>query len=84
MVEVKKRCILLDMEGEGVHQICSFMWADNFWIMSQSEGISEQMLRDLFQEASRWDLAPKLACLWWTSTCDDEEKVDMNSGTTSG
>ena len=28
---------LLDVEGERAHQICSFMWADNFWIMSHSK-----------------------------------------------
>ena len=33
----KRRAILLDLEGERVHQICSFMWADNFWIMSHSK-----------------------------------------------
>ena len=32
MDEDKKRGVLLDVEGEGAHQICSFMWADNFGI----------------------------------------------------
>ena len=26
--------VLLDFEGEKAHQVCSFMWADNFWILS--------------------------------------------------
>ena len=43
----------------------------------------EQMLR-LIEEASRWDLAPKPASLWWTSTYDSEEKSDINLGTSSG
>ena len=55
--------ILVDLEGEGVHQICSFMWADNFRIMSHSKEILEQMLRDLIAEASRRDLVPKPASL---------------------
>ena len=42
------------------------------------------MLRDLVEEASRWDLVPKPASLWWTSTSDSEEKVDMILCTTSG
>ena len=80
----KRSGILVDLEGEGVHQICSFMWADNFRIMSHSKDILEQMIRDLIAEANRWDLVPKLASLWWTSTYDSEEKIDMNLGTSSG
>ena len=34
--ERKRMGILLDFGGEGTHQICSFMWADNFRIMSHS------------------------------------------------
>ena len=56
--------ILLDLEGEAAHQICSFTWADDFWIMSHSKENLEQMLRDLLEEASRWDLEPKPASLW--------------------
>ena len=26
---MKRKGVLLDVEGEGVHQICSLMWADN-------------------------------------------------------
>ena len=58
--------------------------ADNFLIMSQSKEISEQMFRDLIEEANRWDLVPKQASLWWTCTYDSEKKIDMILGTTSG
>ena len=75
---------VLDLEEDGVHQICSLMWADNFWIMSHSKENLEQMQRELTEEADKWDLVPKPASLWWTSTYDSEEKVDMNLGTTSG
>ena len=35
---VKKRTgAILDLDGQQAHQICSFMWADNDWIMSYSE-----------------------------------------------
>ena len=60
------------------------MWADNFGIMSHSKENMERMLRVLIEEASRWDLEPKPASLWWTSTHDAEEKVDMILGTTAG
>ena len=43
-------------EGGGGHQICSFMEADNFWIMSHSKKHLEQMLKDLTEEAARVDL----------------------------
>ena len=59
------------------------MWADNFWIMSHSKENMVRMLRDLIELASRWDLVPKPASLWWTSTYDDEEKVDMILDTTA-
>ena len=45
--------------------------------MSHSQENLEQMRRDLIEEASRWSLVPKPVCLWWTSTYDSEEKVDM-------
>ena len=51
--------ILMDKE----HIRCTFMWADNFWIMTHSKSHLEQMLRDLIQEAEKWDLAPsRQAC----------------------
>ena len=36
--------LLLDIKGEKAHQICSFMWDDNFWIMSHSKGNLSRML----------------------------------------
>ena len=57
------------------------MLADNFWILSHSKESLEQMLRDLIEEASRWDLKPKTASLWWTSTYASEERSDMILGT---
>ena len=40
----------------GCHQICSFMWADSHWILSQSKAHLEHMMIDLIEEAERWDL----------------------------
>ena len=68
----------LDLEGQTAHQICSFMWADNFWIVSLCEKSPEQVLRDLNQEAEKWGLAPKPSSLWSTSTFDSEEKSDLS------
>ena len=35
---VRKRMgVLSDLEGQRAHQMCSFTWADNFWIMSHSK-----------------------------------------------
>ena len=55
-----------------------------FRIVSYSEENLEQTLRDLIEEASSCDLVPKPASLWWTSTYDSEEMIDMILGTTSG
>ena len=74
---VRKRIgILLDLEGEKAHQIRSFTWTDNFWIMSHSKGNLEQMLQNLIEEAEKWDLVPKHASLWWASTYEPEERCD--------
>ena len=35
------------------------------------------MLYDLIEEAEKWGLAPKPASLWWTSTCEAEERSGM-------
>ena len=58
-------------------QICSFMWGDNFWIMSHSERNLEQMPHDLIAEAEKWDLASETASLWWTSTFEEEERSEV-------
>ena len=60
------------------------MWADDFWVTPHRKENVEQTLRDLDEEASRRDLEPKPASLWWTSTYDSEEKSDVNLGSTSG
>ena len=73
--------VILALEGQTTHQICSLMWPDNFWIMSHSKENFEQMLRDLIEESEKWDLAPKPASLWWTSVYDSEEKIDFSIDT---
>ena len=61
MGEAKKRCSLdIDEEGGDEHQICSFMWVGDFWIMSLSKKHLEQTLKDLIEEAAKVDLEPKL------------------------
>ena len=48
--------------------------ADNFWLVSHSKKNLKEMLQDIIEEARRWDLLPKAASLWWTSTYEAEEK----------
>ena len=52
--------------------------------MSHSRGNLEQMLRDSIEEAEKWDLGPKNASLWWTSTYEPEESSDLSIDTKSG
>ena len=46
-------------------------------LLSQSKENLEHMLKELVEEVSKWDLEPKPASLWWTSTCANEEPEDM-------
>ena len=57
----QRKGVLMDIEteGGGEHQICSFMWTDNFWTMSHSKKHLEQMLKDPIEEAGKADLEPK-------------------------
>ena len=57
--------------------MCSFMWSDDFWMRSRSNRNLEQMLRDLIEEAEKWDLAPEPASLWWTCTYAEEERSEV-------
>ena len=63
----------------GQHQICSIMWADNFSVLSHSKMHLEQMMREVVEEAGRWNLEPKPTSLWWTSKAED--MVTMNKRT---
>ena len=71
---------ILDVEGEGEHQICSFTCTDNFWIMSHSKKHLEQMLKDLIEEAGKVDLEPKPASLWWTKAHMPLKRGGYDSG----
>ena len=54
----KKMGVFLDFEGKKkAHQICSFMWADNFWTLSHPKSNLEQMLRDLIENPGKVGLS---------------------------
>ena len=71
--------VLLDFEGEKAHLICSFMR-----VLSHFKRNLEQMLRDLMEEAEKWDLLAKSAGLRWTSTYEPEERCDLSIDTKTG
>ena len=52
--------------------------------MSHSKSYNEQMLRDLIEEAGKWDLVHKPASFWCTSTYEPEERCDLPTDTMSG
>ena len=60
----QRKGVLMGIEPEReVHQICSFIWADNFWIMSRSKKHLEQMLKYLMKKRLKWIWSPNLqAC----------------------
>ena len=43
--------VIVNCDGGHAHQICSFMWADNYGIMSHSKTHLEQIKKDLLEEA---------------------------------
>ena len=45
--------------------------------MFHSKRSLEQMQRDLIEAAEKWDVAPKPASLWWTSTYEEEERSEV-------
>ena len=77
---VRKRMgVLLDFEGEKAHQICSFIVGRQ---LLDHVPLPNKFGTDA-TEVRRWDLAPKPASLWWTSTYEPEEKCDLSIDTTS-
>ena len=76
--------VLVNSREGPSHQVCSFTWADNNRIMSHSKAHLEQMLKDLIEDAERWDVEPKPASLWWTSTYASEMMEDITIGTRTG
>ena len=52
--------------------------------LSHSKSHSEQVLKDLIQETAKWDLEPKPASLWWTSTYGSEERQELTIDTETG
>ena len=49
--------------------------------MSHSKEHLEHMMKELMEEAEKWDLLPKPASLWSSSTRADEVKEDMTMKT---
>ena len=50
-------------DGKRCHN-CSILWADNYWVMSPSEGHAQQMVGCSTEETKSWDVEPTLASLW--------------------
>ena len=61
-----------------------FLCADDCWIMSHLKTHLEQMMKDLIEEAERWDLEPKPASLRWTGTYASEMTGDITIYTRTG
>ena len=44
----------------------------------------EKIIKDLIPEVEKWDLAPKPASLWWTSTFAFENRTDLSIDSKTG
>ena len=62
---------------EESHQVCYFMWVNNYWILSYKKKNGEQIMKELVREVQKWNIGPMLASLWRTSTWWKEEKKDV-------
>ena len=77
--------VVLDLEGKKKSSNLQFhVCRHNCCAVSHSKTHLERMMKDLVQEAGRWDVEPKPASLWWTSTYDSEEKNDLSIDTETG
>ena len=54
---------MFEAKEEESIQICSFMWADNFWIISHPKKHLEQMLKDLIGEPAKVDFGAQASKL---------------------
>ena len=73
---IKKMELLVETVHRGFHHICSFSWADNSLILSQSKDNQEQV-KELAEETKRWDLYPKPASLCSSSIHADDKREDV-------
>ena len=60
--------IHIDRRQGRSYQVSSIPWADNHWVMPHSEKHLEQLMKELIEEAKRWNLEPMSASSWWSST----------------
>ena len=55
----RRRRIHIDKRRGDSYQLCSILWADNWWwAMSHSTTHLEQVMKELIEGAERWDLEP--------------------------
>ena len=47
--------IHIDEHSDESHQICGILWADNYWVILRSQEHLKHMMKDLIEEAERWD-----------------------------
>ena len=78
----KNMGLLLDLKGEKAHQNMQLHVGRQLLDYVPLQKKLEQILRDLIEEAETWDVAPKPASLWWTSTYEEEERSEVRFATT--
>ena len=56
------------------------MWADNYWLFSDSTEKFICMVNDIIEELLDLDMEPKPESVWWTSTCKNEGTRSLRAG----
>ena len=47
--KLQRKGLYIENVQEGSHQICSFKWADNYWVLSQKKENLRQMMKELVE-----------------------------------
>ena len=51
-----ERALTFRTKPKDNHQVCSFMWADKYWILSHKKENAEHMMKELVEEVDTWDM----------------------------
>ena len=64
----------------GFRQICSFLWAENCWKLSQSKKNLEVMMEELVDEVGKCEMEPKTTSMRQVPTRTRRRKVPTKPG----
>ena len=67
-------------QQDNEYTLRGMMWADNYWLFSESREKLICMVHDIIEELLDQDMKPKPESLWWTSTYKHEDMRSLRVG----